>query len=53
MTTMQDRPDVTEVSGPGPRSLLMLPELWGAIALATATASVAKRAFGRTAGSTR
>lgn len=51
MTTMQDRPDVTEVSGPGPRSLLMLPELWGAIALATA--SVAKRAFGRTAGSTR
>ena len=92
MTTMLDKPEVTEAQDPGRGGVLRMPELWGAVAIgmmwlavlfdgiyggdvtsvntgaqsttipsavfvaffaALATASVAKRAFGRPAGSTR
>lgn len=33
MTTMLDKPDVTEAPGPTARSVLLLPALWGAIAI--------------------
>lgn len=34
MTTMLDKPEVTKASGPGWRQMWVLPELWGAVAIA-------------------
>jgi hypothetical protein len=35
MTTMLDKPEVTEAPGSGRRQVWMLPELWGAVAIAS------------------